>query len=74
MKRLIAITAIACAMVFCPTAAADSNPLAGQSFWVDHEWSVAWQDMLALQREGRDRDASLVHKIAEQPQFVWYGR
>lgn len=53
---------------------ADSNPLLGQSWWVDHEWSVSWRDAQRLQRQGQTAQAALIHKIADQPQFVWYGR
>jgi len=50
------------------------NPLLGQTWWVDHEWSVSWQDALRLQQQGRPGEAGLIRKIADQPQFTWYGK
>lgn len=56
------------------TAPTAPNPLLGQTWWVDHQWSVSWQDVLRLRHEGHPGEASLIDKIAEQPQFVWYGK
>ncbi len=85
MRRHFTATVVACATaLFAPMVAAaagsqgvapsDSNPLLGQSWWVDHQWSVSWQDFLRLKREGHPGQAALIKKIAEQPQFTWYGK
>lgn len=86
MKRRVAALAATCALLLCLPAGAgatangqavgpaDPNPLLGQTWWVDHQWSVSWQDMLRLRQQGHTGRAALIRKIAEQPQFVWYGK
>jgi hypothetical protein len=86
MKRRVAALAATSALLLCLPAGAgatangqavgpaDPNPLLGQTWWVDHQWSVSWQDMLRLQQQGHTGRAALIRKIAEQPQFVWYGK
>ncbi len=84
MQRFAAVIATAlalCLVVVIPASAdqraiapSDPNPLLGQTWWVDHQWSVSWQDALRLDSEGHTDQAALIRKIAEQPQFVWYGR
>lgn len=72
----VALAAPAAAMASPAQAPAplDANPLIGQSWWVDHEWSVSWRDAQRLENQGHTGQAALVRKIADQPQFVWYGR
>lgn len=53
---------------------AEPNPLAGQQWWVDREWSPSYIDQQRLARAGRAGDAALIGKIANQPQFKWYGK
>jgi endoglucanase len=81
MRTLLATLALCLVLPAAASAAGpqapaptDPNPLLGQTWWVDHQWSVSWQDQLRLQREGHPGQAALVRKIAEQPQFVWYGK
>ena len=73
MRRLVLLAVTVLALTL-PAVAQAANPLAGDQFWVDHEWSPSWRDQLRLQREGHPGEAALIRKIAEQPQFVWYGK
>jgi len=55
--------------------AADPNPLVGQNWWGgQRNWLPAWRDVRRLRRGGHRRKAALVQKLAEQPQFKWFGR
>ena len=53
--------------------AADSNPLAGLQFYVDHE-SPSWLEWQHLTRSGQRQKADLIWKIAREPKAVWVGR
>jgi endoglucanase len=50
------------------------NPLAGLPWFVDHEWGPAWREHRHLLKLGRRGEAGLMLKLAEQPQFKWFGR
>ena len=55
--------------------ATDPNPLLGQTWWtMDPKWDPRWIDYHRLMSQGRTGDAALVRKLAEQPQFRWWGR
>ena len=50
------------------------NPLVGLSFFIDRTWSPAYNQYRAYRRRGKRYRASLVGKIALEPQFKWFGR
>ena len=56
-----------------PARPADSNPLAGLSFYVDHE-SPSWLEWEHLTHSGQSAKADLIWKIAREPKAVWVGR
>jgi endoglucanase len=56
-----------------PARPADSNPLAGLQFYVDHE-SPSWLEWEHLTRSGQHQKADLIWKIAREPKAVWVGR
>lgn len=56
-----------------PSRPADSNPLAGLQFYVDHE-SPSWLEWEHLTRSGQRAKADLIWKIAREPKAVWVGR
>jgi endoglucanase len=56
-----------------PTRPADDNPLAGLTFYVDHE-SPSWLEWQHLTRSGQGAKADLIWKIAREPKAVWVGR
>ncbi len=56
-----------------PARPADSNPLAGLQFYVDHE-SPSWLEWEHLTRSGQRQKADLIWKIAREPKAVWVGR
>jgi endoglucanase len=56
-----------------PGRPADSNPLAGLQFYVDHE-SPSWLEWQHLTRSGQQNKADLIWKIAREPKAVWVGR
>jgi endoglucanase len=56
-----------------PGPPADSNPLAGLQFYVDHE-SPSWLEWEHLKRSGQQQKADLIWKIAREPKAVWVGR
>jgi endoglucanase len=56
-----------------PARSADANPLAGLSFYVDHQ-SPSWLEWEHLTRTGQDAKASLIWRIAREPKAVWVGR
>ncbi len=49
---------------------ASPNPLAGLSFYVDHN-SPAWAAWTTYSRRGEKRKADLVWKIAREPRSIW---
>ncbi|HZI91754.1 MAG TPA: glycoside hydrolase family 6 protein [Thermoleophilaceae bacterium] len=53
---------------------ASPNPLIGLDFFVDRTWSPAYNQYRRYVRRGQRYNASLVGKIALQPQFKWFGR
>jgi endoglucanase len=53
-------------------APAPSGSMAGAPFWVNPDSSAARQ-VSAWQRQGRERDARLIERIAEQPVAEWIG-
>jgi len=61
------------AAVSAPARPADTNPLAGLSFYVDHE-SPSWLEWEHLTRSGQRAKADLIWKIAREPKAVWVGR
>jgi len=46
----------------------------GLSFFIDRTWSPAYNQYRAYRRRGKRYRASLVGKIALEPQFKWFGR
>ena len=54
-------------------AAGAPNPLNGLRFFVDPT-EPAYQKFESFSRQGRDREATLMWKIAGQPRFRWFGR
>jgi endoglucanase len=52
---------------------ADTNPLAGLQFYVDHG-SPSWLEWGHLTRSGQRQKADLIWKIAREPKAVWVGR
>ncbi|MET0615030.1 MAG: glycoside hydrolase family 6 protein [Thermoleophilaceae bacterium] len=56
-----------------PARPADSNPLAGLQFYVDHG-SPSWLEWEHLTRSGQRQKADLIWKIAREPKAVWVGR
>jgi len=55
--------------------AADPNPLAGQSWWtMDPKWDPRWIDTVKLADEGKAADALTMSKLAQVPQFRWWGQ
>jgi endoglucanase len=55
-----------------PTTSRDINPLAGQALY-RVPGGEAEQQAAAWQQTGRDDDAALIRKIADQPIAVWFG-
>ncbi len=53
---------------------ATPNPLLGLDFFIDKTWSPAYKQYRAYVRRRQKYKASLVRKIALQPQFKWFGR
>jgi endoglucanase len=50
------------------------NPLVGQLWWDQNtEWNDTWNGYRALLRRGRNADARKVLRLAETPQFRWFG-
>jgi endoglucanase len=49
---------------------ASPNPLAGLSFYVDHD-SPAWRAWQTYTRRGQKKKAGLVRKIAREPRSIW---
>jgi endoglucanase len=70
---LMAGALVPAAAVSAPARPADTNPLAGLSFYVDHE-SPSWLEWEHLTRSGQRAKADLIWKIAREPKAVWVGR
>jgi endoglucanase len=50
------------------------NPLVGQVWWDQKtKWNPTWNGFRALMRRGRTADAKKVLRLAETPQFKWFG-
>ena len=51
------------------------NPLVGQTWWDQNtQWNDTWNGYRSLRRRGRNEDAAKVLRLAETPQFKWFGR
>ena len=50
------------------------NPLLGLKFFVDKRWAPQYNQYKRYARRGQRSKASLVGRIALQPQFKWFGR
>ena len=78
----VALLAIGCALFAAPTASAGGqnpganapNPLVDQIWWDQNtEWNPTWNSYRSLRRRGRTGDAARVLRLAEAPQFKWFG-
>lgn len=50
------------------------NPLVGQDWWNQKtRWNPTWNGYRSLLRRGRRADAAKVLRLAETPQFKWFG-
>jgi endoglucanase len=50
------------------------NPLVGQTWWDQNtKWNPTWNGYRSLMRRGRRGDAAKVLRLAETPQFKWFG-
>jgi endoglucanase len=50
------------------------NPLVGQEWWdQDTQWNPTWNGYRSLLRRGRKADAAKVLRLAQTPQFRWFG-
>jgi endoglucanase len=50
------------------------NPLVGQTWWDQNtQWNPTWNGYRSLMRRGRREDAAKVLRLAETPQFKWFG-
>jgi hypothetical protein len=76
------VIAVACALFASSTASAGGqnpgpnapNPLVGQVWWDQNtEWNDTWNGYRSLRRRGRMEDARKVLRLAETPQFRWFG-
>jgi endoglucanase len=79
---LLAVALLACALFAAPAAATggqnpgpnDPNPLVGQVWWDQQtEWNPTWNGYRSLLRRGRTAEAKKVLRLAETPQFKWFG-
>jgi endoglucanase len=52
---------------------ASPNPLVEVNWWIDREWAPAWREYRHRLRIGSLGEARLALKIAQQPQFKWFG-
>jgi len=78
------VVAIASVLAIVPSAhasggqnpgAGDPNPLVGQKWWDQNtKWNLTWKSVYELLAAGRIEDATLVYKLAAQPQFRWWGQ
>lgn len=52
----------------------DPNPLVGQRWWDQNtKWNPTWKGYRSLLRRGRKADAAKVLRLAQAPQFKWFG-
>jgi endoglucanase len=79
---VLALIAVASALLAAPAASAGGqnpgpsspNPLVGQVWWDQKtEWNPTWNGYRSLMRRGRTADAKKVLRLAETPQFKWFG-
>jgi endoglucanase len=70
---VVATALVPAAVGSAPARPSDTNPLAGLSFYVDHE-SPSWLEWQHLTRSGQRGKADLIWKIAREPKAVWVGR
>jgi endoglucanase len=50
------------------------NPLVGQRWWDQNtQWNPTWKGYRSLVSRGRKADAAKVLRLAESPQFKWFG-
>ncbi len=50
------------------------NPLVGQRWWDQNtQWNPTWKGYRSLVSRGRKADAAKVRRLAETPQFKWFG-
>jgi endoglucanase len=70
---LVAAVVVPASGASAPARPADANPLAGLSFYVDHQ-SPSWLEWEHLTRTGQGAKADLIWKIAREPKSVWVGR
>jgi endoglucanase len=55
--------------------ASDPNPLIGQAWWDQHtKWNLTWRGYHAALHRGRSSDARKILRLAQTPQFRWWGR
>jgi len=82
---LVAISAlVAFAVALAPAALASGgqakgpnapNPLKGQKWWDQNtEYHLTWSVYRGLRARGKISKANAIKKLAEQPQFRWWGR
>jgi endoglucanase len=82
--RGVAVAAFLLALLaFAPGASASGgqnsgagapNPLLGQTWWDQNtKWNPTWNGYRSLMRRGRREDALKVLRLAETPQFKWFG-
>jgi endoglucanase len=79
---LLVLALLACALFAAPAAGTggqnpgpnDPNPLIGQVWWDQQtKWNDTWNGYRSLMRRGRTADAKKVLRLAETPQFKWFG-
>jgi len=55
--------------------ASDPNPLVGQRWWDQNtKWNLTWRGYRTALRAGRTANASKILRLAQTPQFRWWGR
>ena len=55
--------------------AGDPNPLIGQVWWDQNtKWNQTWNGYRSALRAGRSSNAAKILRLAETPQFRWWGR
>jgi endoglucanase len=85
LRSLLGVAGIAGSLaIAAPTAAAQldprgvdplsPNPLVGAQWFVDKTWAPQYDQYQRYARRGQAGNATLMAKIALQPQFKWFGR